>query len=356
MTEKVEIHISDVRSFRQCRRKWSWSSRLGKNLEPAIPYAPFFTGKAIHAALEFFYEGSTRPEDTIDAYLANEETYLERLDNLWPMERKKLDDEIHKVRYLIDHYFLWQENDTLAYSDRNLEFIEMERGWEVPIEIPVGEKRVSGILAGRFDGYCRHKPTNRYYVFETKTARSVDSFARTLATDQQCTLYQWAAEKTYDVPITGTLFNIMSKSQPKRPGLTKTGKMSKNKRINTTWFYYVRALREDLGLSDAEIKSQYGEFLTELRKGTGKFFRRHPIERSEIQMDSAVSGLIQTASEMLNPDTPLYAAPSWMNCNFCLFKGPCIAKDMGGNYEELLKHEFNLREGHESMRKDNEKG
>lgn len=355
MTEKVEIHISDVRSFRQCRRKWDWSSRLGRNLEPAIPYAPFFTGKAIHAALEFFYEGSTRPEDTIDEYLANEEEYLERLDSLWPMERKKLDDEIHKVRSLIDHYFLWQENDELAYSDKNLEFIEMERKWEVPIDIPVAGKTVPAILAGRFDGYCRHKPTNRYYVFETKTARSVDSFMHTLATDQQCTLYQWAANREYDVPIAGTIFNIMSKSQPKRPELTKAGRMSKNKRISTSWFYYVRALREDLGLTNAEIEADYGDFLTELKKNTtSKFFRRHPVERNKHQMDAAVSGLIETASEMLNPETKRYAAPSWMNCNFCLFKGPCIAKDMGGNYDQLLEHEFNLREGHESMRKEGE--
>lgn len=353
MTEKVEIHISDIRSFRSCRRKWHWSSRLGRNLEPAIPYAPFFTGKAIHAALEFYYVDKVRPEDTIDEYLSTEEEYLARLDNLWPMERKKLDDEIHKVRSLIDHYFLWQENDELAYADRNLEFLEMERKWEVPIDIPVAGKTVHAILAGRFDGYIRHKPTGRHYVFETKTARSVDSFTHTIATDQQCTLYQWGAGKVYDdVPITGTLFNIMSKSQPKRADITKNGKMSRNKRISTTWFHYVRALREDLGLDDAQIKADYGEFLTVLKQNTGKFFRRHPVERSKHQMEAAVSGLIETASEMLDPDIPLYASPSWMNCNFCLFKGPCIAKDMGGNYNQLLEHEFNLREGHESMRKD----
>jgi hypothetical protein len=354
VSEKVEVHISDIRSFRQCRRKWYWSSRLGKNLEPAIPYAPFFTGKAIHAALEFYYVDNVRPEDTIDKYLDSEQEYLDRLAGLWPLERKKLDDEIHTVRMLIDHYFLWQENDDLSYSDKNLEFIEMERAWEFPIEIPLrsGEK-IDAILAGRFDGFCRHMPSNRYFVFETKTARSVESFSHTLATDQQCTLYQYAAERTYDVPVAGTLFNIMSKSEPKYPTLTKTGRMSKNKRISTTWFYYVRALRETLGLSNAEIRKGYGDILAELRKHTTKFFKRLPIERSSHQMDSALEGLLETASEMLDPNTKLYASPSWMNCNFCLFKGPCIAKDMGGNYESLLQHEFNLRTGHESMRQEN---
>jgi len=355
VSDKVEIHISDIRTFRQCRRKWHWSSRLGRNLEPAIPYAPFFTGKAIHAALEFYYVQGVRPEDTIDKYLENEEGYLEQLDALWPLERKKLDEEIHKVRMLIDHYFLWQKYDDLTYADRNLEFIEMERKWEVPIQIPLrtGET-VDAVLAGRFDGYCRHKPTNRYFIFETKTARAVESFAHTLTTDQQCTLYQWAAERTYDVPIAGTLFNIMSKSEPKYPELTKSGRMSKNKRISTTWFYYVRALRETLGLSDAEIRKEYGDVLTHLRSNTNKFFMRIPIERSKHQMDSAIEGLLQTAAEMLDPNTSLYAAPSWMNCNFCLFKGPCITKDMGGNYEVLLEHEFNLRTGHESMRSNND--
>jgi hypothetical protein len=325
---------------------------LGRNLEPAIPYPPFFTGKAVHAALEYHYVQKVRPEDTLDTYLANEEEYLERVEKLWPQERSMLDEEIFKVRHVLDHYFLWQENDETTYADQNIEYIEMERKWEVPMDIEVAGKTVPTLFAGRFDGYCKHVPSGRYFIFEAKTARSVDSFLKTLATDEQGTFYLWAAQRTYEEPVAGVLFNIMSKTLPKYPEVTKTGRVSRNKKQATTWFYYVRALRELIpGITDTEIGDYYGAFLTELREKTSKFFIRYPIYRNKHQLDSCVEGIKQTASEMLNPATHHYASPSWISCNMCLFKGPCIAKDSGGNYEELLKHEYNLRTGHESMRK-----
>ena len=352
MSEVPEIHISDIRTFRQCRRRWAWSSRLGRNLEPAIPYAPFFTGKAVHAALEYFYVQGIRPEDTLDHYLANEEEYLERVGTLWPQERETLDAEIFTVRQLLDHYFLWQENDDTNYSDKNLEYIDMEIKWEIPVTLEVDGRKMDTIFAGRFDGYCKHKPTGRYFIFETKTARSIDAFTKTLVTDEQSTFYLWASQQFYpDHPTAGVLFNIMSKSLPKWPEVTKTGRMSKNMKQASTWFFYVRALREQFpGITDTQIRDEYGAFLTDLRAKTKNYFLRYPISRSEYQMNMCVEGIKQTAREMLSNETPLYPSPSWMNCNFCLFKGPCIAMNAGGNYEELLQHEFNLRTGHESMR------
>ena len=107
-------------------------------------------------------------------------------------------------------------------------------------------------------------------------------------------------------------------------------------------------------MSDEEIGKHYGDILTELKGNTQKFFYRYPITRNRHQMDECVEELLQTASEMVSEDTSLYRSPGWMNCNFCLFRGPCIAKSSGGNYEALLEHEFNLRTGHESMRSDDE--
>lgn len=38
---KQAIHISDLKSFIECRRKWDWSSLMRQGLERVAPYAPF---------------------------------------------------------------------------------------------------------------------------------------------------------------------------------------------------------------------------------------------------------------------------------------------------------------------------
>jgi len=310
-----------------------------------IPYPPFFTGKAIHAALEFFYRDRKNFRSTLDQYFKEEELNLAKLGKLWPDEVKKVQEQVDLIEGMIDHYILWQENDTSKYCDDNLEFIDMEI--DVVAELP----NAGGLrYEGRLDGMIKHKPTGKYFIWEAKTARSIQQLLDSLPTDEQSTMYLWAARQTFDYPIEGVLYNVMRKKVPTYPNMTQSG-LSKAKNVDCTSYFY-RACVQDMypDWDDETIDEMYGDIIETLRQKDPTFFVRFPVYRTPYEISMVLSSVSATARDMLNPDLEIYPAPGWGTCTFCRFKSPCVTMHMGGNYKALLDAEFQKRESHKSMR------
>src|ERR687897_309363 len=97
------IHISYIRTFRSCRRKWDWSSGMRSNLEPAVPYAPFFIGRAVHYCLEMYYSEQVPIWDSFDRFLENEEKIA---GHLWQKEQEQWDDSVQLITEVLGHYAL----------------------------------------------------------------------------------------------------------------------------------------------------------------------------------------------------------------------------------------------------------
>lgn len=70
----IPIHTSDRATFKDCRRRWYWSSPAHQNLIPKVSiygiYMPFWFGTGIHVALEKYYHPILRenPEVAFDAW------------------------------------------------------------------------------------------------------------------------------------------------------------------------------------------------------------------------------------------------------------------------------------------------
>lgn len=349
------IHISDVRTFRSCRRRWDWSSPLRGNLEPAVPYIPFFTGKAFHAALEYYYRDAIPFAETVDKYLASEEANMAEIVELWPDEVDAFNEQVDLIRDIIYHYSLWQAQDTRKYSDRNLEFISLEQAFDIPLPLPDGTDHPTLRMAGRFDGIVKHRETGQYWIWETKTTRSIAELTRSLSNDEQCGVYMYAASKMMDVPIAGVLYNIVRKKAPVYAKVLTSGKLSKAASIDTTAFHYLTAVKETHpDWTDEEIVDEYGDFMASLIENESKYFQRFPVYRSATELKMLMQNIYHTASEMVDPNLKIYPAPSWLNCNFCSFRSPCLAMNAGSNYEVLLEAEFVNRTHNVSMRPDGE--
>lgn len=344
----MEIHVSDLKSYRACRRKWDWSSRLRKNLEPSMPYEPFFIGKAVHAALEFFYRDDMPFEESLDEYLETEWHSLEKLGELWPLELQALEESIKEIRKMLLHYRMWAASDSKPYADKNLEFLDMEVSFELPF--PGLPKHT---YAGRFDGLVRNTQTGEHWIFETKTSRSPESYIETLANDEQARLYLWAANQILDYPVVGVLYNFLGKRTPRNPKVLKSGMLSKNKRVSTSaaW-YYSAAIAHHPNWTRNQINRQYGDILEKLAAKESRFFLRYPLRVAEAEITNLLKAVRKVAIEMTDPDIPVYPAPHWLACKSCLFRGPCLTMNAGGDYQALLDVEFQLRTGHESMRKE----
>lgn len=337
-----EIHISDVRAFRQCRRRWEWSSGLKGNLEPYVVYPPFFTGRGIHESLEKHYSTG---EDIIQAFIdfvAKERVLMREQGNLWPQEENTFEEQVTLAFNMLKHYQAWQLHDTKKHSDRNLEFLELEYPFNVVAPVRGQKYRI----AGRFDGLVYNKLTEEYWIWETKTTRSVSELMGSLGNDEQSALYLYAARKVFKKPITGVLYNIIRKKAPVYPRMLQNGLLSKAA-IDTTQYAYLAAIKEAYpDWDDVTIEAYFGDILASLAENEQKYFIRWPIYKSDLQIRNVMAGVHETAKEMLNPKTPLYPAPGWLNCNFCLFKSPCHTKDMGGDYEILLAEEYRPRIAH----------
>lgn len=342
---KYEIHISDVRAFKACRRQWNWASPLRRNLEPNVPYMPFFTGRAIHYALEVYYAEGVPLKKTLAAFCDLEIKQMEESGRLFEAEREKLQEQIELMVAMLDHYELWIDREKGRWSDDQFEFIAMETEFSVPLRTPTGRASSRVFLAGRFDGLIMRKDDGSFWIWETKTARGIDELTKSLANDEQCGAYVYAAEDLFSIPVTGVLYNVMRKKAPSFPKVLKNGTISKNKSIDTTAASYldaVRTLQPDL--TNEEILLKYKDILQHLLDEGKPFFARVPVYRTPAEIKTLQYNLWITALEMVRPRTPLYPAPSWMNCGFCRFRAPCLALNSEADYEFLLKEAYRQRE------------
>jgi len=342
-TNIPEIHISDVRTFRQCRRKWEWSSPLKLNLEPYVVYPPFYTGRAIHQALEKHYLNGQDLIEAFEDYVRDEEKLMEEQGTLWPQEADTLEEQTVLAYNMLQHYQAWQHFDDKKYSDKNLKFLEMEYPFVVNMPTTKGGTSRTMRVAGRFDGLVYNTLTEEYYIWETKTTRSVSELTNSLSNDEQSALYLYAARKTFKVPIVGVLYNVLRKKAPTKPRVLQNGLLSKAQ-IDTTPFHYYSCVKEICPDWEPEtVMEFYGDMIMSLQENEYKYFLRYPIYKSDAEVRNVMEGVFHTAKEMLNPRTVAYPAPGWLACNFCHFKGPCLAKNMGQDYEILLSEEYRSR-------------
>jgi len=343
------IHISDIRTFRACRRKWNWSSPLKENLEPQVPYAPFFVGRAVHYCLEWYYGPAHRPVwDSLDQFLNNETKIA---GDLWAAEQASWDESVELVQEMLMHYQLWVQVDPTGFRDETLEFMDLEVPFNVPMYHPETGKQDENIrLEGRFDGIVFHKPTGTYWIWECKTARSIGELAKSLENDEQAGAYIYAAQQLKNIPITGILYNILRKKAPTHPRILDSGYVSKAKGDFSPFSYIADIRRNHPDWDWDTIREYYGSVFSDMSIIENGFFARYPIKRTPKEITQLVANLYWTAQEMIDPDTKLYPSPTFIQCNFCMFRAPCLTMNRDGDYSALLRSEYQKRIKAESFR------
>jgi hypothetical protein len=101
----------------------------------------------------------------------------------------------------------------------------------------------------------------------------------------------------------------------------------------------------DMGLEDwyhNDLKAQgYYEYL--LENGDKTFIEREPATRNPHQIKVAFDELVMVAKEMVDPMVNTYKHPSGsFTCTKCSFRAPCLAKDDGSDWKEMLVQGYEL--------------
>lgn len=402
---RFELHISDIKTFLSCRRKWDWASPLRRHLEP--DYTPiFFTiGRAVHYAIATYYETGEHPSPIFLRFMTTAtEQITASVGTLWTKEREELEAATTLGSGMLANYV-----------DYITSFDKPDEVWEtigtetpfgpMPILNPQGRPSSRIFLAGRFDGIVRNKETGRYWLREYKTSARTPNPAW-LELDSQSTTYVMAAQRLIGQPIAGVHYRFLMKKLPTQPGILKNGSLSRaiNSSLSTTYVLYMKALGEaavrmtatQYGLTERDVFSMlkaeystteelvtpyiitgqelllldapregvwpaflgyfrtltddYKDVLDELAgRGFSEYFQEIYVQKTQNELAAQALDIWQIGLEMVRPTTPVYPAPDWLKCNFCQFKAPCKVKNAGGNYEQILQHEYRTRQSEDAV-------
>lgn len=342
--QPFEIHISDVLAFKSCRRKWDYASLLRRNLTPLGVYAPFFTGRVIHGALDRLYRFGVNPVDEVPA-LVHAETFKLRTEypTIYTANEPTINEQAEFCKALLAHYLQWRQSYKGPFNDYDLDFINVEQSFNVPMRTSRGFLARRLRLAGKFDGVVRYKKDDQLYLWEVKTTKSINNRIKQLDLEEQPDAYALAAQEILGQPIAGIIYTLIRKATPETPQELKRGGLSQNKQIDTTFAHYLAAIRAYHGhnATNEFIQDTYGPFLQHLLDNGNPFFERVMIRRTPAQLRTARNELYAVALEMTQPRVAIYKTGD-VHCNWCIFREACIARQQGNiEYsEQLLKENY----------------
>lgn len=351
------IRTSDRIAFKKCRRQWSWSSHLKRNLGTKNLASPLWFGSAIHYALEDFhgYKHFETARDAFNAYcIATAKQHLRDLpddapqllelgnaqmdyyENMWLSTRKQDEtywevdehtgENIPQVEVNFEIEVPWEDNPLLrAYVEAHAADCVLYRGTIDRISI---------------DEY------GRLWVVEYKTAKVAEHMH--YQTDPQVTTYVWAARHMYpDKEVAGVVYHQFIKRVPAQPKILSSGTFSTAANQTTSATLYSKALTSMYGkIGLAPLKNR--EYLTRLMvaedENNDKYIQRTYIERNLQMCESEAQKILLELEDMLNPDLPLYPAPTRDCSRMCSFLGPCVSFDDGSDWEHTLETRFEPRD------------
>jgi len=331
------IHTSDRGSFKSCRRKWAWSSHMGRFLEPTVKASPLWFGSAFHYALEDVH-GYQR-------YASGAEALLDYARVTQTLEPKSLPWDFEELKVLgvemMNYYDLWRKSrkDYPTYVVDGIPQCEVRFEIELPLHADLLEAAELDMVVyrGTFDRIAIDPDTGLLWIVEYKTAKMLET--RHLANDPQVSAYCWAASVVYDIPVAGVIYQQHLKESPRVPRMLSNGTLSLDTKQKTTHRMYRQALLDIYG--DPKVfPNKYIAVLNELAKKEGPesdaFIRRDRIDRSRMQIESEGIKILMEAADMIDPNLRLYPSPGRMTCLMCNFLSPCISVDDGSDFESEL--------------------
>lgn len=370
-----EIHTSERKSFRGCRRRWNWIFR--DNWYPKVTAKPLEFGVAYHKAMEVFYDPKTWDwpihirialsqkafHDTCEAqrkaFLALEDAaYLE------DEAQEDYDERLELGKGMLAYYA-----QQVQRTDHRFKPVKVELSFAVPIINPEtgnqlrcfipncrqhGPEDNGVVFAGRVDMLAEDEHRD-YWIFDWKTAArlSVDN-DEFLYLDDQIGSYVWALGKELQLPIRGFIYHEQKKGFPQDPVENKVLRLGRrysvNKQQDTDYQTYLDCVMKND--PHAFNMALYDDMLDWLQAEGPQFFHRYQIHKSQHELQEIGKNIYLEACDILDPGLRLYPNAGRFSCGWCAFRQPCMGVNQGEDYNYTLKTMFDQREHHYWIRED----
>jgi hypothetical protein len=362
-----EIHNSERKSFRSCRRRWNYAYREGYvPIEPE-PYLDF--GIAYHRGKEAFYNpagwDTTDKEEKLGAAI---EAFL-------------VECELQKKKYLKEHdlQHLTEEMED-EFQDRldlgagmlnyHTQYVHPKYDdWfkpvmvEIPFEVPLQDPDDPGqllrcttspqcgqnhsnnpdgddsivVYAGRVDALCEDLRYGGYVIFDWKTAGVLSKNDEFLELDDQVGGYCWALAVMLNIDVRGFIYAETRKDFPRPPRLLK--RMQKGCIFSTsrTQATSIEIFEPYVAQHDPEafIRGNYDEYLEFLRSAEAKSFsNRMTVLKSDLELKNIGANIAIESADMVQKPR-VYPNVSRFHCQKCPYRQPCIS-EFRGEHTDLL--------------------
>jgi PD-(D/E)XK nuclease superfamily protein len=385
-----EVHTSERKSFKGCRRRWDWHFR--QNWTPIGSAPPLEFGIAYHKGMEVLYNPETWGWDRevvgelavktfVDECNKQRNTYLRETDavELEPAVQDDYDERIELGKGMLRYYY----REQLPKNPDGFRPVKVEISFEVPILDPeTGEQlmckcdqcwrrfidanaddpafqslvtdghhtreRWVGLpvtYAGRIDA-LGEDDYGDYWIVDWKTARALSEDEEFLQLDDQIGSYVWALRKILGLPVRGFIYHEQKKGYPQSPKMNKVNRLgcwfSVSKNQDTDYETYLKTVKaED---PEAYKAGAYDEFLDWLKREGPSFYRRHVVFKNDHELDEIEKNIAYEALDMIDPTTRIYPNAGRFACKFCAFRQPCIGQNRGEQFQYTLQTLFKKEE------------
>lgn len=387
-----EVHTSERKSFRGCRRRWDWIFR--QYYYPQVTAKPLEFGVAFHNAMEVIYDPVTwkwpsevRCARAIDVFVKTCEAQKAKF--LSDQSRQYLEDEaaedyaerIELGKGMIKYY---SESVAPRYDD-GWTPLQVEVEFIVPIQNPdtgeflfckcntcmatireigtslTGEEyeRIieTGLvvcLAGRID-LLAEDTYGHYWIVDWKTTARLargdvsgqdrDEF---LDLDDQIGSYVMALRRKLGLNVRGFVYVELKKAFPEPPARNASRRLGRAFSVNKNQAVDYETYLATVSTEDKEAYEEglYDEFLEFLKNEGINFYGRYQIMKTDEELEELERNLFAEVQDMIDPKLRIYPSSGRFNCGFCAFRQPCIEKNRQGDYQYMLDTLFDKRRRH----------
>lgn len=383
-----EIHTSERRSFRGCRRRWDWIFR--HNYYPKMTAKPLEFGISYHEGMEVYYDPRTWHWDkevlaaaAIQAFITKCEAQKKK--SLEAQERQYLDDEVEEDyrervelgKGMMRYYFtkvapqedrgwkpvrvevefivdiphpetgetIWCKCDVCYKKWRD--YLAKADASESPLKLPYNTTLFLGlpvVFAGRIDMLAIDEHGD-LWIFDWKTARSISEQYQFLYLDDQVGSYPWALRRL-GLNVRGFVYHEQRKGFPQPPLRNKTRRLgcifSVNKNQDVDYEIYLKTVQEED--REAYEAGSYDDMLEFLKHEGVVYFSRHQIHKTDDELAEIERNIGFEALDMIDPGLRIYPSPGRFGCNFCAFQTPCLEMNSRGDHQYALDTLFERRE------------
>jgi PD-(D/E)XK nuclease superfamily len=399
-----QIHTSERKAFRACRRRWDWVHR--DMYYPVVTPAPLEFGVAFHKAMEYFYAPLTwnsglevRRDLALVGFRRECEAQLKRYRKLNPDPDVTVIEDYQARIELGLNMIKYYCNEVAPGYDRGFTPIRVEVPFEVALEDPDTYKQIWCKCDQCWSRFIRHPSSQetldakyvmadgtiktylelgnvkvfpsrwpglpvtyggrldmlaqdnlgRAWIFDWKTTIRMldeDAEASFLTLDDQITSYCWALTK-YGIYVAGFVYVEFKKAYPQAPRILEKKYRGRAVSTDKQFLTNEKLFMETIKLHDPDgwQMGLYDDHIAWLKADGPKFTQRHQIHRNAKEITNAGRNIALEAMDMINSPR-IYPQPGRFSCNWCLFKQPCIGKNMGEDYEYTLRSMFEVKQHH----------